>query len=194
MVRVVRLTLLATAALALAPPAFAYAPPATASSPAAWGQKATDVVPDTAIRYGRLANGMRYAIRRNTTPKGTASVRLNIGFGSLAENESELGLAHFIEHLAFNGTTHVKEGEMVRILERQGLAFGPDTNAQTGFDSTTYMLDIPQTDAERVDTALFLMREIASEVTFDPGAVDRERGVIEGERRARDNYQLRNIT
>ena len=73
---------------------------------------------------------------------------------------------------------------MVKILERQGLEFGPDTNAQTGFDTTTYMLDLPKTDAEHIDTALFLFREVASEIKFDPGAVDRERGVILGEARA----------
>ncbi|QNN65560.1 insulinase family protein [Sphingomonas rhizophila] len=190
MIRAVRFVLLATAALALTPPALAWQAPA-ANSPAAWGQQATDVVPDPAIRYGRLANGMRYAIRKNATPKGTAAVRLNIGFGSLGESDAERGLAHFIEHLAFNGTTNVPEGDMIKLLERQGLAFGPDTNAQTGFDATTYMLDIPQADAARMDTALFLMREIASEVTFDPAAVNRERGVIEGERRARDSYQIR---
>ena len=86
-----------------------------------WGVPATDVPADPAIRLGTLPNGMKYAIMRNGTPKGAASVRLRIGAGSLAEAENERGLAHFIEHLAFNGTTNVAEGEMVRILERQGL-------------------------------------------------------------------------
>lgn len=158
-----------------------------------WGIPLSDVTPDPAIRYGVLPNGMKYAIMRNGTPKGAASVRLRFEFGSIAESENERGLAHFIEHMAFNGTTHVAEGEMVRILERQGLKFGPDTNAMTGFDSTTYMLDLPSTDAEHVDTALMLMREVASEVKFDRAAVDRERGVIEGERRTRENAQLRNV-
>ena len=92
--------------------------------------------------------------------------------------------------MAFNGTTHVPEGDMVKILERQGLEFGPDTNAMTGFDTTTYMLDLPKADAEHIDTSLFLFREVASELKFDPAAVDRERGVILGEERARDNFQL----
>jgi zinc protease len=82
---------------------------------------------------------------------------------------------------------------MVKILQRQGLAFGPDTNAQTDFDTTTYMLDLPKADAEHIDTALFLFREVASEVRFDPAAVDRERGVILGEERARDNFQYHQI-
>jgi zinc protease len=156
-----------------------------------WGVGLTDVTPDPSIRYGTLPNGMKYAIKRNATPKGAASVRLQIAFGSLGEAENERGLAHFIEHMAFNGTTHVAEGDMVKMLERQGLAFGPDTNAQTDFDTTTYMLDLPKTDEEHLDTAMFLLREVAGEIKFDPDAVARERGVILGEKRARDSFQLR---
>lgn len=174
-------------ALSLLPgPSFAADPPKANG----WGIPFTDVTPDPAIRYGTLANGMKYAILKNGTPKGTGSLRLHFAFGSLAESDKEQGLAHFIEHMAFNGTTHVPEGDMIKILERQGLAFGPDTNAMTGFDTTTYMLDLPKTDDEHLDTAMFLLREVASEVKFDPAAVDRERGVILGEKRARDNYQL----
>ena len=156
-----------------------------------WGVPLTDVTPDPAVRLGRLPNGMKYAIRQNSTPKGAASVRLQFAFGSLAEREKERGLAHFIEHMAFNGTTHVPEGEMKKTLERLGLSFGPDSNAFTSFDTTTYMLELPQADAQRIDTALFLMRETASEVTFDPAAMDRERGVILSEKRSRENFQLR---
>ena len=168
------------------------APALAATAPVAngWGIKLTDVTPDPAIKYGTLPNGMKYAIMRNATPRGTASVRLRFEFGSIAENEKERGLAHFIEHMAFNGSTHVPEGDMVKILERQGLEFRPDTNAMTGFDTTTYMLDLPKADAEHIDTSLFLFREVAGELKFDPAAVDRERGVILGEERARDNFQL----
>ena len=188
-----------SAALALclvaSAPALAAAPPATAAASQAstngWGLPLTDITPDPAVRYGTLPNGMKYAILKNETPKGTASVRMQVGFGSLGESDREQGLAHFIEHMAFNGTTHVPEGDMVRMLERQGLAFGPDTNAVTIFDTTTYMLDLPKTDEEHLDTALFLLREVAGEIKFDPAAVDRERGVILGERRARDSFQLR---
>ena len=170
-------------------PALAAAAPATNG----WGIKLTDVTPDAAIRYGVLPNGMKYAIMHNATPKGTASVRLQFAFGSIGEAEKERGLAHFIEHLAFNGSTHVPEGDMVKILERQGLEFGPDTNAVTDFDTTTYMLDLPKADAEHIDTSLFLFREVASELKIDPGAIDRERGVILGEERAHDNFQLHQI-
>jgi zinc protease len=184
---------IAVAIIAGSAPALAAAPPAAPPPVNGWGVKLTDVTPDASIKYGVLPNGMKYAIMRNATPKGTASVRLQFEFGSIAENENERGLAHFIEHMAFNGSTHVPEGDMVKILERQGLKFGPDTNAQTGFDSTIYMLDLPKADDEHIDTAFFLFRETASEVKFDPSAVDRERGVILGEERARDNFQYHQL-
>ena len=156
-----------------------------------WGVALTDVTPDPAIRYGTLPNGMRYAIMRNALPRGGGALRLRFEFGSIGEAEEERGLAHFIEHMAFNGSTNVPEGEMIKILERQGLKFGPDTNAATGFDTTTYMLDLPRAEGETLDTAMMLMREVAGEVTFDPKAIDRERGVILGERRVRDTFQLK---
>ena len=183
--------LLATALSVVTVPAtvIAAAPAATDG----WGVATSDVAADPAVRMGTLPNGMKYAVMRNATPKGAASVRLHFDFGSIGESENERGLAHFIEHMAFNGTTNVPEGEMIKILERQGLKFGPDTNAQTGFDSTVYLLDLPQTDDARVDTALFLMREVAGEAKFAPAAVDRERGVILGERRSRDSFQLNQV-
>jgi zinc protease len=124
-------------------PALAVAPVITRPAVNGWGVELTDLMPDSAIRYGTLPNGMKYAIMHNATPKGTASVRLQFAFGSIGETEKERGLAHFIEHMAFNGTTHVPEGEMVKMLQRQGLAFGPDTNAVTGFDTTTYCSSFP---------------------------------------------------
>ena len=186
-------SLLLAGAVSLALPSLAAqtaAPAATSPAVNGWGVLLTDVPPDPAIRFGTLANGMKYAVMRNATPKGAASLRLHFAFGSLAEGERERGLAHFVEHMVFNGSTRVEEGEFVKSLERLGMKFGPDTNALTGFDSTVYVLDLPQTDANRVDKALFLLRESVSEVTFDPAAVERERGVILGERRARESYQL----
>jgi zinc protease len=87
--------------------------------------------PDT--RFGALPNGMRYAIRRQTIPAGQAAVRLWFDAGSLDETDAQAGLAHFLEHMAFNGSKAVPEGDMVKILERLGLGFGADTNASTGF-------------------------------------------------------------
>jgi zinc protease len=156
-----------------------------------WPFAKSDLPPDPAYRFGRLPNGMRYIIRPNATPKGTGLVQFWVDDGSVAENENERGYAHFIEHMAFNGTTHVPEGEMVRLLEREGLAFGADTNASTSYDVTLYRLDLPRNDPGLLDTALMIMRETASEMTLDPAAVEREKGVVLSERRTRDTYQLR---
>ncbi|HWU01243.1 MAG TPA: insulinase family protein, partial [Novosphingobium sp.] len=156
-----------------------------------WGIEGSDLPRDPAFRLGRLANGMRYIIRHNETPKGQVVIRLRFDVGSLDEGDDQRGYAHFVEHMAFEGSTHVPAGEMVRLLERNGLAFGADTNAFTSFETTTYHLDLPRNDAALVETALMLMRETAGELTFDPAAVDRERGVIQAEKRDRDNWSYR---
>lgn len=171
------------------PVAVAQADPVSA----AWRFDRSDVPRDPEWRYGVLENGMRYAIRRNATPLGSASIRMHIEMGSTAEADDQRGLAHFLEHMAFNGSTNVPEGEMVKILERHGLAFGADTNASTGFTETIYKLDLPQVTDEMIDTGLMLMRETASELTIDPKAVDGERGIILSERRARDQYAYRRL-
>lgn len=158
-----------------------------------WPFAKSDLPPDPAYRFGRLDNGMRYIIRPNGTPAGQAMVQFWVDAGSIAETDEELGYAHFIEHMAFNGSTRVSEGEMVRLLEREGLAFGADTNASTSFDVTVYKLDLPRNEPGLLDTALMLMRETASELTFTAEAVEREKGVILSERRVRDTYAMRNL-
>src|SRR5262249_42042629 len=109
-----------------------------ALAPGEWPQARSDLQPDPDVRFGALPNGMRYAIRRQATPAGQAALRLWIDSGALQESDDQQGLAHFLEHMAFEGSKSVKEGDMIRILQRLGLAFGPDTNASTGFDGTTY--------------------------------------------------------
>lgn len=181
--------LAAALALAAAPSAMAaQAQPAAPArlAPGQWPQTRSDVAPDPAIRFGALPNGMRYAIRRQQIPPGQAALRLWFGAGSLMEADDQAGLAHFLEHMAFNGSKQVPEGEMVKILERLGLAFGADTNASTSFSETIYKLDLPRTDAETVDTSLKLLAEAAFDLTIAPAAVDRERGVVLSEERARD--------
>ncbi|MEQ5787107.1 insulinase family protein [Erythrobacter sp. NFXS35] len=164
-----------------------------AEAPAAiWAFEQSDVPVDPGYTFGRLDNGMRYIIRRNATPEGTALVRMRIDSGALEEADSERGLSHYLEHMAFNGSTGIPEGEMIKLLEREGLAFGADTNASTGFDSITYMLNLPRNEPALLDTALMLMRETASELTIAEDAVSRERGVILSERRDRAGFQLRN--
>ncbi|MBX3480701.1 MAG: insulinase family protein [Caulobacter sp.] len=152
-----------------------------------WPQATSDVAADPAIRFGSLPNGMRYALMRNATPPGQASLRLRFRAGSLYERDDQQGLAHFLEHMAFNGSKAIPEGELVKILERHGLAFGADTNASTGFDETVYKLDLPNTDEATVDASLKMMRETAGELLIEAGAVDRERGVVLSEERARSS-------
>ena len=159
---------------------------AAAFEAASFPHEASDIAAQSDVRYGVLENGLRYAILENDTPTGTAALRLVFDVGSLAEDDDQRGLAHFIEHMAFNGTTHVPEGEMVPLLERYGLAFGPDTNAFTGREVVGYQLDLPSNSEDMLNVGLFLLRETASEMVFDSDAIDRERGVILGEERFRN--------
>ncbi len=195
MPRLRHLLLVAASGVALlaaaGPAARAESPPQTPASaaPAA----ATGLAADPALRSGRLANGMRYAVMRNASPPGQAALRLRIDAGSLAEADDQKGLAHFLEHMAFNGSTNIPEGEMTARLERLGLSFGGDTNAQTGFDQTIYMLNLPNTSADTVETSLMVLRETAGELLFKEDAIDRERGVVVGEERTRDTPQHRSL-
>jgi zinc protease len=177
-----------SALLALGSPAIANTAPAGAQRTAPWNAETSDLEPDSSIIYGQLPNGLRYAIRPNQRPQNQVVIRMAIDFGSAVETDDEQGLAHFIEHMAFNGTTNVPEGEMVKMLERLGLSFGADTNASTGYTQTQYKLDLPRADPSLVERALFLMRETASEVLFNPEAVQRERGVVIAEKRQGENY------
>jgi zinc protease len=182
--------LLRVAAIAIT---FAAAGPVAAQSPSpplqrdgVWAQTYSDLPADPAIRFGQLPNGFRYALMHNDTPTHQASMRLWVGSGSMEESADEQGLAHFLEHMAFRGSAHVPNGDMVKILERHGLAFGADTNAQTGFTETVYQLDLPETDPDSLGVGLMLMRDIAGELTLSQTAMDAERGVVLSEERLRD--------
>jgi zinc protease len=156
-----------------------------------WPHEESDLKPDQQVRFGRLPNGMRYALMKNATPSGQASLRLRFDAGSFWESDAQQGLAHFLEHMAFNGSANVPEGEMTKILERHGLAFGADTNASTSWAETIYKLDLPNTRDETVDTSLMLLRETASNLLIQPEAVERERGVVLSEERSRDTPPFR---
>ncbi len=150
----------------------------------------SDIEPDPAVRYGVLANGMRYAILENRTPSNVAALRLRFEVGSLMEADGQQGLAHFLEHMAFNGSENVPENEMIRILERHGLAFGADTNAYTSFSETVYMLDVPDARGEAMDAAFMLMGEL-DRLTLAEDAIDRERGVVLSEMRGSNTPSYR---
>ena len=169
------------------------APDAAEAAADLWPFAASDLELDPEYRIGVLDNGMRYIVRPNGTPAAQGMVYLWVDTGSMNEEDDQLGFAHFVEHMAFNGSRNVPEGEMIRLLEREGLAFGPDTNASTTFDRTIYQLNLPRNDTDLLETALMLMRETAGNLSFDAEAVQREIGVIQSERRVRDTYSLRNI-
>ena len=156
-----------------------------------WPQAQSDLKPDPKVRYGVLPNGMRYELMRNGEPQNSASLRFRIAAGSLQEADNEKGLAHFLEHMAFNGSKHFAEGEAVKALQRKGLAFGPHTNARTGLQDTVYVLELPEVDDGTVDTALRFMRDIADGLNLAPDAIDRERGVIMSEERQGDSPERR---
>ncbi len=173
--------------VSLTGPAWPQAP----ASPAGWPQVASDIPMDPAIKFGTLPNGMRYAIMKNATPKGEVSIRLRIAAGSLHETEAQRGLAHFVEHMAFRGTTRVPDGELFKTLERLGLRAGADTNARTGELDTVYQFDLPNIDEQTIDTGLMMSREIASEITLNPDAFQAERGPVLSEERLRDGPGMR---
>jgi zinc protease len=147
----------------------------------------SDLPVDPNIEYGKLENGLRFAVRSNSTPTKTATLLMRVDTGSINESEHTRGLAHFLEHMAFNGSDNIPEGEMIKRLEKFGLSFGADTNASTGFFETTYQLELPEVDEAILNETLMIMRETASNLTLDPAAIDRERGVILAEKRARSS-------
>ncbi len=159
----------------------------TVTAPVDFTHQASDLKADENVVYGKLENGLRYAVMQNATPTKTAAIRLRFDTGSLNDVDGTQGLAHFLEHMAFNGSKNIPEGEMTKTLERYGLAFGADTNAYTSFDETVYQLDLPEVTEEMFDVTLKIMRETASNLTLDQGAIDRERGVVKSEKRNRDS-------
>jgi len=135
-------------------------------------------VADPAVRTGKLDNGLTYFIRRNVEPRARAELRLVIDAGSILEDEDQLGLAHVVEHMAFNGTRRFERQEIVDYLESIGMRFGPDVNAYTSFDETVYMLTVPTDREGTLGTGLDILREWATEITFDSAQVEMERGVV----------------
>jgi zinc protease len=140
---------------------------------------------DPAITAGRLSNGLRYFIRTTKRPEKRAELRLVVDVGSIVEEPDQLGLAHFVEHMAFNGTRHFPKQETVTFLESLGMRFGPSINASTNFDETVYMLQVPTEKPEVLDRAFLILEDWAHGLTFDPVEIDKERGVIKEEWRVR---------
>lgn len=138
---------------------------------------------DSAVRYGKLANGFTYYIQKNTQPKDRVVFFLANQVGSILEKQEQRGLAHFMEHMNFNGTKHFPKNELVNYLQQAGIRFGADINAYTGFDETVYQLPLPSDKPELLAKGLQIMRDWAQEAQLDPKEIDKERGVILEEKR-----------
>ena len=136
---------------------------------------------DPKVRIGTLPNGVRYYIRQNTRPEKRAELRLVVNAGSVLETPQQLGLAHFVEHTAFNGTTHFAKNDLIKYLESIGVRFGADLNAYTSFDETVYILPIPTDTARIVDQAFTILEDWAHGQTFNTAEVTNERGVVREE-------------
>ena len=146
---------------------------------------------DDKITIGTLDNGLKYYIRQNKKPENRAELRLALNAGSILEDDDQQGLAHFVEHMAFNGTENFEKQEIVNYLESIGMRFGPDINAYTSFDETVYMLEIATDSASIVNTAFQILEEWASKVSFEDEEIDKERGVVIEEWRLGRGAQMR---
>ncbi|MFN7459503.1 MAG: M16 family metallopeptidase, partial [Gemmatimonas sp.] len=133
---------------------------------------------DPAVKVGTLPNGIRYYIRQNTKPEKRAELRLVVNAGSILEDDDQRGLAHFVEHMAFNGTTNFAKNDIVTYLEGIGVRFGADLNAYTNFDETVYILPVPTDSAGILEKSFRFLGDVASGIRFDSSDVVAERGVV----------------
>ncbi len=136
---------------------------------------------DPEVITGTLKNGLRYYIRHNSRPEKRVEFRLVVNAGSILEDDDQQGLAHFCEHMAFNGSKHFSKNQVVDFLEESGMRFGADLNAYTSFDETVYKFQIPSDRRGLLDSAFLILEDWAHNLTLDPEEIDKERGVIEEE-------------
>ena len=130
------------------------------------------------VKIGKLENGIKYYIMKNKKPENRMELRLAVNAGSVLETDDQRGLAHFCEHMAFNGSKNFKKDELVKYLESVGVRFGSDLNAYTSFDETVYMLQIPTDKAELMEKGFQVIEDWAHNVSYDNDEIDKERGVI----------------
>lgn len=139
----------------------------------------SDVIPfDAKVRVGVLDNGLRYYVQANSEPKDRAVLRLVVDAGSILEDDDQQGLAHFVEHMAFNGTVNFPGNELIKYLEGTGTRFGAHLNAHTGFDETVYKLTVPTDEADGFAKSFQILEDWAQGLTFDADEIERERGVV----------------
>jgi zinc protease len=161
------------------------------TAPDPWLYQNSDIIQDGEWKFGRLPNGVRYAVRRNGVPPGQVAVRVRIDAGSLMEKDSERGFAHLLEHLSFRGSVHVPDGESKRIWQRLGVTFGSDSNAQTSFTQTVYKLDLPSANEAGIDESFKILSGMMSGPTITPESLNAERPVVLAEAREQPGAQKR---
>src|SRR6478672_561719 len=133
---------------------------------------------DPSVKIGKLPNGLTYYIQKNKQPEKKMELRLVVNAGSVLEDVHQQGLAHFMEHMSFNGSQHFPKNELVNYLQKTGVKFGADLNAYTGFDETVYILPISSDDPKVVDKAFTVLEDWAFNNLFDKNEIEHERGVV----------------
>jgi len=157
-----------------------------------WAQDSSDISPDSKVIYGKLPNGMKYILMPNQQPPGRVSMRLHIAAGSLMEREDQRGVAHFLEHMVFNGSKHFPDSsQLIPKMQRLGIAFGAHANAYTSFNETVYMLDLPNNHEDTLKLGFDIMRDFGDGAFLKKEEIDKERGVILSEKTSRDSVQMR---
>jgi len=159
-----------------------------------WPQELSDLPSDPSLIYGRFPNGFGYILKVNHEPKDRVSMHLNVRAGSFMETDDQQGVAHFLEHMQFNGSTHFKPGDLVKYFQTIGMQFGPDANAHTGFTETVFDVVLPGGDAESIAGGLRVLKDYAEGALLLTTEIDRERGVILAEKRSRDSVDYRTFT
>ena len=180
--------LLLTAALTIAQPAPKKAVTRPVSAPIALNRP---IPTDPDVKVGKLPNGLTFYIRKNAEPKNRAELRLVIRAGSVLETDAQQGLAHFMEHMEFNGTKNFPKNELVNFLQSSGVRFGADLNAYTSFDETVYQLPVPTDSANVFEQSMQILEDWAHNASLDSVEIDKERGVILEERRLGQGAQQR---
>ena len=165
--------------------------PVVKVTPESWPQADSDIPPDAGATFGTLDNGFRYIIYPNSEPPMRVSLRLHIASGSLMEADDQQGLAHFLEHMVFNGSKDFSSEELIPKMQRLGISFGAHVNAYTSFDETVYMLDLPDLSAETMNLGFNVMRNFGDGALLAKEEIDKERGVILSEKVSRDTVSSR---
>jgi len=156
-----------------------------------WPHENSDLLHDPALLFGKLPNGFRFVLMKNTNPKDRVSLHLNVQTGSIHETDKQQGLSHFIEHMLFCGSKHFKPGELVKYFQSIGMRFGHDANAHTGFYETVYDMLLPEANKKSLEKGLTVMKDFAESALLLQSEIDRERKVVLAEKRTRDSASYR---